>query len=297
MTQPKLDLETVERWMQTVIMHPGGVQQGLACGDARRYLKKTNDNIEAVVTRSTALTAIERLAIYSRAYQARLLECLRAEFPALSHALGADVFNRFACDYLQRHPSKSYTLGRLGEKFPRYLAETRPDANLAPSSRESWPDFMIDLATLEREFSEVFDGPGVEGQRLVVENELSELLESERWAEAILVTVPCLRLLSFRYPVNTYFLAARKNEDPDFPEPALTLLALTRRDYRVFLHELSRDQYEVLIALNAREPLAQAIKRAATAAGGDSDAFTGKLTEWLNSWAAAGFFSAIVTPS
>jgi hypothetical protein len=297
MTQPTLDLEKVERWMQTVIMHPGGVTQGLASEDARRYAEKTDDNIEAIVTRSTALTAIERLAIYSRAYQARLLECLRAEFPALSHALGADLFNRFACDYLQRHPSQSYTLGRLGEKFPRYLAETRPDAHLSPSSRESWPDFIIDLATLEREFSEVFDGPGVEGQQVVVENELSELLESERWADAMLVTVPCLRLLSFRYPVNTYFLAARKNEEAEFPEPALTLLALTRCDYRVFLHELSQDQYEVLKALTAREPLAQAIKRAATPTGADSDAPAVKLRAWLDGWAVSGFFSAIVMPS
>jgi hypothetical protein len=293
MSDKTLDLSRVEQWMQTVIMHPEGIQKGIASEDARQHIDVRPDEIENVVTRSKALTAADRLAIYSRAYHARLLECLRAEFPVLLHALGTELFDQFAFDYLEMHPSQTYTLARLGERFPGYLADTRPDRDAPQDSRESWPDFIIDLATLEREFSEVFDGPGVEGQPLVAESQVSELLESARWPEARLVTVPCLRLLTFRYPVNGYFVAARRNENPDLPEPALTFLAVTRRDYSVFLYELSREQYELLSALIAGESVAQAINRAAAATGGDRDALAANLHEWLNSWAAVGFFSAM----
>ncbi len=293
MSDKTSDLSRIERWMQTVIMHPGGVQKGIASESARRHIAVRPDEIENVVTRSKALTAGDRLAIYSRAYHARLLECLRAEFPVLLHALGTELFDQFAFDYLERHPSQTYTLARLGEGFPRYLAETRPERDAPQDSRESWPDFIIDLATLEREFSEVFDGPGVEGQPLVAESQLSELLESARWPEARLVTVPCLRLLTFRYPVNSYFVAARRNENPDLPEPAQTFLAITRRDYSVFLYELSWEQYELLSDLIARRSVAQAINRAAAATGCDHDALAANLHEWLDSWAAVGFFSAM----
>lgn len=293
MSDKTFDLSRVERWMQTVIMHPEGIQKGIASEDARRHIDVRPDEIENVVTRSKALTAGDRLAIYSRAYHARLLECLRAEFPVLLHALGTELFHQFAFDYLERHPSQTYTLARLGERFPGYLADTRPDRDAPQDSRESWPDFIIDLATLEREFSEVFDGPGVEGQPLVAESQVSELLQSARWPEARLVTVPCLRLLPFRYPVNSYFVAARRNEDPDLPGPALTFLAVTRRDYTVFLYELQREQYELLSALIAGESVAQAISLAAAATGCDRDALAANLHEWLNSWAAVGFFLAI----
>ncbi len=296
MSHDACNLGRIERWMQTVIMHPAGVQQGIASEDARRHLDITTDEIEKVITRSNALTAAERLAIYSRAYHGRLLECLRAEFPVLLHALGGELFDRFAFDYLEQYPSETYTLARLGEKFPRYLAETRPDRDAAQDSRESWPDFIIDLATLEREFSEVFDGPGVEGQSLDVESELMEALRSAPWSEVRLVTVPCLRLLTFRYPVNAYFAAVRKKENPDLPERANTFLAVTRRNYNVFLYDLSQQQYELLSALIAGESVAQAISLAAKSTPSDGGTPAANVHESLHNWATLNFFSAVRNP-
>ena len=80
-----------------------------------------------MIGRSRNLTAAERMGIYANAYYARLLECLASFFPVLQKALGADVFESFAFEYLQHYPSKSYTLDRLGESFARFLEETRPE--------------------------------------------------------------------------------------------------------------------------------------------------------------------------
>src|SRR6188472_2248325 len=100
--------------MQAVITHPGGVVAGIGAESARQHAVVAPEQIEAVVARSQALSGIERLEVYSRAYFARLLECLHSQFPMLAKALGHDLFDRFACGYLEQHPSQSYTLARLG---------------------------------------------------------------------------------------------------------------------------------------------------------------------------------------
>ena len=99
-------------------MHPAGAAEGVASEAARRAIDLPPEEAERVVTRSRSLTALERLAIYNRAYYARLLECLRESYPVLCHALGEDAFGSFALDYLQKYPSRSYTLNDLGANFP-----------------------------------------------------------------------------------------------------------------------------------------------------------------------------------
>ncbi len=115
------DLGQIQRWMQAALMHPVGIAEGIASAEARSHIDVGPHEAESVVTRSRALTALERLAIYGYAYYARLLECLREEFPVLKHALGEELFDAFAAEYLQQYPSRSYTLFQLGSNFPRFV--------------------------------------------------------------------------------------------------------------------------------------------------------------------------------
>jgi hypothetical protein len=286
------DLRQIQRWMQAVIMHPLGVAEGVAAAEAQGHIDVGPADVERVVTRSAALTALERLEIYGYAYYARLLECLRDEFPVLKHALGEELFDAFAVEYLERYPSRSYTLFHLGVNFPRFLAETRPDREEEGSAAVNWPDFLIDLATLERTFNEVFDGPGVECEPPLDANQFRGLAP-ERLLEARLVGVPCLRLLSLRYPVHQYFTAVRRHEDPDPPEPAETFLAVTRRRYVVRHYELSPPAYQLLRALLAGASLGQAISRVVETAGPDLDRLPEDLSTWFHDWAAEGFFRGV----
>jgi hypothetical protein len=276
--------------MQAVITNPAGVQSGLASEAARQYIDISGDDLEQVVTRSHSITAAGRLAIYSHSYFARLQECLRAEFPVLLHALDENLFNFFTFEYLKQYPSRSYTLNQLGENFPRYLAETRPDSDASPDARESWPDFIIDLATLERAFSEVFDGPGVEGRQIL---EATQLLAIEQLPEARFLPVVCLKLLSFRYPVSQYFRAVRNHEDPALPQPSDTFLAMTRRSYTVLIHELTVAQYDLLSALVAGQSLKQGVDALARASGDDPQTLLTTALGWIEDWANKGFFAEI----
>ena len=137
---PKYDLEQIRRWMQAVIVHPLGVEQGIASDDARQHVDVDAAGIERVVTRSKALSAVERLGIYGYAYYARLLECLKEEFPAVLHAVGEEAFDAFALGYLQKYPSRSYTLFELGANFPAISGRDAPDASIRPTTL--WPRRM-----------------------------------------------------------------------------------------------------------------------------------------------------------
>lgn len=285
------ELKTIEQWMQAVITHPAGIPGGVASEEARRNIDVSPELIEQVVTRSKSLTATRRLAIYSHAYFARLQECLRAEFPILWHALGDKLFNLFTFDYLQHYPSRSYTLNRLGENFPSHLARTRPDAAAPSDARESWPDFIIELATLELAFLEVYDGPGIEGQ-LLPDVHIIRAIPAEHILALRPMPASCLRLFAFRYPVSAYFLAVRRKENPQLPAPDASFVAMTRRNYRVVLHELTSSQHMFLKALNGQHTVGEALNLQTLSAG-----FTAKLSENVQGWVCDcvrfGFFASV----
>jgi hypothetical protein len=297
------ELDVVEQWFAAVITHPEGVAGGLGSEAAQRRLAVGPGELGTVVTPSRNLTAEARLGIYAHAYYARLLECLADSFPILARALGQEVFDSFAFEYLKRYPSRSYTLDRLGEDFPRFLDETRPDRDpLDPASgpdespgTASWPDFLIDLARLEWAIARVFDGPGVEGQTLLRPEDL-EALGPERFAAARLLPVPCLRLLDFRYPVNAYYTAARQASEAAEvapPEPAPEQVALSRTDFVVHRYSLTRTQHTLLQALAGGARVADAIATAAENAESAEEELAGEVRQAFQLFAAQGFFQAI----
>ena len=83
----------------------------------------------------------ERLAIYWRAYRVRLLETLQGMFPRLRRALGESLFHDFAMEFIQSDPPRGWTLDRLTETFPQWLAKTAP--------AEPWAERIVNLARRE----------------------------------------------------------------------------------------------------------------------------------------------------
>ena len=198
------------------------------------------------VLRSTAkLSAAERLDLYRRSHRLRLLEAMRASYPALVHMLGRELFDDLAWEYLQERPSRNYTLQRLGETFPGYLEANRPDA---AGPRETWPDLMIDLARLERTFAEVYDAAGLEDEATPSSADLPPTPDAG-WLAATAEPSPCLRLVRSSFAAGPYLAAVRRGEEPALPLPAESFLALSRRDYAIRLTPLDAARHRLLGAL------------------------------------------------
>lgn len=189
---------------------------------AIRYPMSHQDEIGTMIQggKGGGLSAEARLAIYGEAFYGRLHQVMQGEYPALRHAMEQDLFDHFVAEYLRAYPPSSYTLTDLGKKFPAYLRDTRP-----PDDEELWPEFIIELAQLERTFQEVFYGEGGEKTNKQQGKSFESIAQ-----ESFSVVLQC------RFPVHEYFLAFRSGEELEYlPEPRSSKIIVYRRDYQVHL--------------------------------------------------------------
>jgi hypothetical protein len=247
--------------------------------------------VNDVVTPSRRLAAADRLAIYRRAYFARLLDCLKAEYPAVLHAAGDEAFAGLAAGYLRSHPSTSYTLAMLGHRFADYLQQSHPPRGASLD----FADFLIDLARLERCYAEVFDAEGPEQGPNLRADDLSDLA-LERFAETRLVFHPTVRLLTLNFPCHEYASSVRRGESPTPPAPQTTWLIVFRRNFVVRRRPVSRQEFDILLRLATGGTVGQAVQLAALATD-DSAPLEDVLREWFATWAAAPFFRGLITTS
>ncbi|PQO30587.1 hypothetical protein C5Y96_14040 [Blastopirellula marina] len=249
------DLPVLQKWMQSVITHVDGVVAGIHSPESQQHVAVDASQIESVVTPSERRTSVQRLEVYAHAYYARLIECLKSIYPLFAKTVGDELFDQFAVTYLQQYPSQSYTLNRLGDRFPEFLEETSPTYR---TDQWSFEDFLVGLAVVERSIDLIFDGPGFEGQEAVSPVQM-EGISPESFAEATFEVVPCLRLHAFPFPVNDFITAVKRDAQSPIPEFEPSWLALTRRDFIVRRVPLSRLEYHILYGLVEGATVAQSI--------------------------------------
>jgi hypothetical protein len=214
-------------------------------------------------------------------YPLRMEEALAQDYPALQHFLGDDAFRDLARAYVRDHPSRSYTLNRLGDHLPEYLRT---------AARVRRRDFCHELATLERAVTEVFDAPETPA---LAETAIAAV-PPEAWEGARLRPIAAFRLLSFRYPVNAYLQTVR-DDDHDHPKARLEdeWVAVYRRSYSVYRLDLTRPAHDLLSDLAAGKPLGEAV--AAALRRGRRPPSETELFRWFREWVSGGVFASVET--
>lgn len=271
-------LDTLERWMQAVVMHPDGATGGVRSAPARKLLPRAAKNLAGVVLPSKRLTSVERLDIYAHMYYARLLEVMEAEYPTTLHILGREPFFGACREFLRRHPSRSRTLNALSEKFPAFLAKHLPRGHRS--------GLAADVARIERAMEDVFDAPRAEP---LTAAELSAIGGSG-WERLRLRVNPALRFLELRYPANDYMNAVRAKGSPRIPRPKPGCVIVFRRGFQVFRRDQDPAQYRLLRALAAGKTLGQSVRAAIAKRKGRAEHVAGTLGSWFKDWAASSLF-------
>jgi len=202
---------------------------------------------------SPRLTGADGLAIYQRGYILRIASCMREQFPALCHALGAPLFDDFVADYVRDMPPQCHSLYDLGRRFPAWLGTNRPDRDLPPPEREAWIDFMVDLARFERQVFAMFDAHGHEGKAFADAATPDRRLRLQ----------PCFDLGAYRFPVPAYYHAVRLNRPAPLPPARTSYVALVRSDYVTRTIPLREDHYRFLRAMADGGGIAAGIDAAA----------------------------------
>lgn len=291
METTKRPLRSVQQWMQAVIMHPDGVNSDVTVND-----ELTIDNM---ILPSRQLTSQQRIEVYSNAYYARLLECMRDEYPAVVALLGEDIFDSFAFAYLQSYPSASYTLSNLGSKFYSLLIDNCEPAcvDASADADHRWFDFMLDLVLLERTYSEVFSGPGIENSETLDADALSAVAP-ELVGSLCLTPAPCVRLLRLKSRAHEYAIAIRKLGTPnaELPKMVETCLVVTRINYVVRTIVVETDEFVLLQKLVDKVCLDNAIASVVEQSSLGVEQLAGKLGDWFKSWAMHRLFVRFYIP-
>lgn len=254
------DLATLQRWMQHCIQQAGEADDVMTAR-AREIVKP-----------SLTLEPVERLDIYRGMYLMRMQEALEVDYPGLVNFVGADEFFRLVSRYVDLHPSRSYTLNRLGDHLPVFL-ETVDDIRK--------PEFCRDLARLELLLTQVFD----EQETPALTAEQIAAVPQDAWEGARLRPIAAFRLAAFDYPVSQYLGAV----DEENPVPQIrkrkTWVAAYRRNYSVHRLDLNRQAAELLSLLVAGKTLGDAIAAVRVPQS--------RLFQWFREWVSEGLFRAV----
>jgi hypothetical protein len=284
MAPEPFDLEQLQRWMQSVVVHPGTTGEALADPQAAQVVPP--ELLAQVILPSRTLQPAERLAIYQGMYPLRMEEALATDYPALKHFLGDSAFFDLVQGYVRAHPSRSFTLNPLGRHLPEHLLEVPGIPRRA---------FAHDLARLERAMTDAFDAePGA-----VLSEEEIAAVAPDAWEGARLKTVTSFHLLAFRYPVAAWLDSLRdEGADGHHRHPPTrrqdTYAAVYRREYAVYRLDLSRSAHGLLEELAAGRTLGESV--AATLNRGRPRPDPDQLFRWFRQWVAAGVFAGVAVP-
>ncbi|MGH8313562.1 MAG: HvfC/BufC family peptide modification chaperone [Steroidobacterales bacterium] len=273
-----MPLDRLERWMQAVVMHPGGAEKGIRAPGAARLHPQAALDPEALITRSKALTALERLGIYAEMYYLRLIEVLTAEYPTTRTILGEPEFDRLCRAFVARNPSTTRTLQTLSSRFPQFLARHlrgRRNARLA-----------VAVARIERAMEEVFDAPRAEP----LSHEVLKRIAPERWGAVHLALTPALRLLELDCDADAYMTAVRSRQPLRTPRARPAYVIVYRHNLRAWRMALTREQFLLLKALADGAPIGRAVYASCRTMHVSAERLAALLSRWFRDWSAEGLF-------
>ncbi len=272
MTEKPLGL--LQHWMKAVVTERGGLNEKLETA-SQQYGLSAGD----VVAETRGLSAEERLAIYARGYVARLLECMRADFPVLHSFVGDTVFDAFARAYIIQRPPTSASLYDLSADFPRFLEETRPQGEALDAALSAMLDLPTELARLERARAEVVRARGIENDPPGTEPFSPLSIFGE---ELTLQATPCLRLLELKFPLVDFLKKSDEGERPEAPSPQRSFVAVGRASYRLHVEEVAPWQFAFLKACEQRPvSLYSAARSAAVESGKETGQVLAEVAVWL----------------
>ncbi len=205
-----------------------------------------NEATLAKAIRATpACAAAPRLDVYRNAYYIRLQEALARNFPVLLGVLGEQAFGRTMAAWLQRHPSRHFSLQSLG-------------AQLADWFRRQHHAELADLARLERAVLRAFDAaaaPCLSAHTLAG-------ITAEAWQVLRLKPVPSLTLLVLSSNAAEVWTShVRQQTVPPLQVTAPQPVVVWRADNGPALHRISNTQYQFLQSLAVTSRLGEACQR------------------------------------
>jgi hypothetical protein len=275
-------------------MHPLTQQETMPRKRRDGILNKSE--ADALIKPNDRLSSFERLEIYNRQYWFRLYSSFEEDFPGLMAVIGRKKFDGLTRAYLTDFPSRSFSLRNLGSQLEPWLLAHREYI-------EPRIELALDMARLEWAHIEAFDSAA---GALIDADDLAEIHDGSQ-----LHLQPYLRVLQLKYPVDDLIIEIRsENGSSDASsnnasiarkrkrvrhvaamEPEEIYLAVHRHENSVYYKRLNREDYRLLSALMAGEPIGRAIDIAFEDSFVPEDERASFLQTAFQTWSSLGWFT------
>lgn len=171
------------------------------------YLLLSTDCIHDAIISTQKVSAETRLAIYSEAYQYRLIDALATTYSVLYLYLGVEEFETLARDYIKSYPSTYRSIRWFGDKFSVFLREN--------SDYQAY-DYVAELATIEWGMALVFDAQNCS----VVTLEVMQHVPIDSWPGMRFKPHPSVHCLTLLWNAMQIWQAI--SFEGELPEPQLS---------------------------------------------------------------------------
>lgn len=277
----KIPLDTLQRWMQSVIEHEGNDAEAWRSDAAQKEIPYEEAYLNVLPSKS--LSPVERIAIYRRMFVLRMVDSMAIDYPGVRHFFGEEKFKNVVMEYVGAYPSRSYTLNHLGKNFPRFIK----------ASAYGQKDFLHDLSRLELALTENMDAP----ESPILSKEQLASVRQDEWERASLVPVSALELMEFVYPVAEYLRAVFDDEPTTAAiELEKNWVVVYRKEYTTWFKQLMHEEYVLLRELCSGTPLTRAFDILAERFPSKQTDLERYVFEWFSDWVGRGMFSKVVLP-
>ena len=256
--------------------------------------RPTSEVVEAFIKPNDRLTSFERIEIYNRQYWFRLIDAVYDDHPGLQAVLSGPQFNRLVIEYLDRYPSRSYTLRNLCSRMEQFITE-RPEL-VSPRF-----ELAVEMARFEWAQVVAFDG------ELKTAVSVDDLLGANP-AKLRLALQPYITLLELHWPLDDWSIALKKATQalrseasnaieeetekvkprPKRPKKQTVFVAVHRHDGSLYYKRLEREAYHMIAALRDGESLATAV--AVVSESDPEHDWSSDVQKWFANWTAMGWF-------
>jgi hypothetical protein len=288
------ELLEIQRRVAAAIMHPLTQQETMP--RKRKDGASNKSEADDIIKPNDRLSSFERLEIYNRQYWFRLYSSFEEDFPGLMAVIGHKKFDALTRAYLTDFPSRSFSLRNLGSQLEHWLLTH--GEYIAPRS-----NLALDMVRIEWAHIEAFDSAA---NPLIDADDLAEIHDGSQ-----LHLQPYLRVLKLRYPVDDLIIDVRSESGSSdgssnnasiarkrkrvrhvaAMEPEEIYLAVHRHENSVYYRRLSREDYQLLSALRAGEPIGKAIDMAFENSALAEDDRAPFLQSAFQSWSSLGWFT------
>ncbi|MEQ9557874.1 MAG: DNA-binding domain-containing protein [Rhodospirillales bacterium] len=227
------------------------------------------------------------LKVYDHAYEARLLEVMGDDFPAVHTLLGDDAFAEAAAAYVRGHPSRRRSVRWLGAGFAAWLGVTAP-----------WSDLPVvaDMAAFEWGLGLAFDAPDA----ITLDVAALAAVPPEAWPVLGFDFHPAFNTFELSHEVATFQQAVAREEDPEAAPAPLADGAQTWAAWRdgatcqVRYRALAGDEAAGLAVLRDGGDFQALCERLADF--GDADAAAPRAAGYLRGWVEGGWITGLSAP-